>query len=62
MVSKRLVVASVVIALIVVIAGLIYFITKPPPQTVAESMILAPKEIGEDWIRGIESSQYGNIP
>jgi hypothetical protein len=50
MVSKRLVVASVAIALIVVIAGLIYFITKPPPQTVAESMILAPKEIGEDWI------------
>lgn len=55
MVSKRLIVASVAIAAIVVVAGLIYFVVKPPPQTAAESMILTPQEIGEDWI-GFELS------
>jgi hypothetical protein len=43
-------VASVAIAAIVIVAGFIYFITKPPPQTMAESMILTPQEMGEDWI------------
>ena len=50
MVSKRLIVASVAIAVIVVVAGFIYFAAKPPSQTAAESMILTPQEIGEDWI------------
>ena len=48
MVSKRQKIIAIVVVVLIVITGFVY-LTLPPVETVADAMILSPKEIGPVW-------------